>query len=630
MAAPATSPAAPPPRKPAAPWPEAVGRAVLRQVAVEAYGAPGYGLTLIHPKADDFAATPRDFRPTDPGLGRAAAAGRFYFAGDLLDAAAPADPWGATPSRAFAVELHRFAWLPHLMASGDLGAKEALRLVTVWRKVFGRWSPFAWGREVLARRVFNLACAVRRLAQAGDEASTPLLADLLARQARHLARIAAEPANGSAEAGAAAAVAGCALSGHAGDQLMTRGLARLQRALTRTVCPDGSHATRSPEAGLELLFDCLTLDDGLLQRGREAPEVVSRAIDRLSLALRAFTLGDGRLACFQGGEASTMTKVAAAGAHEDAEAEVPQALPDGQYHRLQGQMLQVMVDAGAPVRGVFGAAACAQPLALEVVCGRDRLITNCGWSAREPDRQGFRLTPAGSTLSLGDASVLQPLEGRLARILGPRLEGGPLHVEAVRQAGEGAVLLELKHDGWARRFGLLHERSLYVDIRSDELRGEDRLVPQGAPRGHGGAVRGAIPSASRRSGVDGARPQERAAARIVRTRMVVALRRQRRGRRAQRLVRERSDAPSVPGRDARRGPRRHPHPRALEDRTRRRRRRAVGLSPTSGRSPPRFILARAGVWARTPPPPRFSRPDAPCPQLPPFRRRPTTSSPPAP
>ena len=484
MAAPATSPA-PTPRKPAAPWPEAVGRAVLRQIAVEAYGAPGYGLSLIYPKADDFAATPRDFRPNDPGLGRAAAAGRFYFAGDLLDAAPPADPWGATPSRAFAVELHRFAWLPHLMASGDLGVKEALRLVTLWRKVFERWSPFAWGREVLARRVFNLACAVRRLAQAGDEATTPMLADLLARQARHLIRIAAEPASGAAEAGAASALAGCALAGRAGDQLMANGLARLQRALGRTICADGSHATRSPEAGLDLLFDLLTLDDALLQRGREAPDAITRAIDRLSLALRAFTLGDGRLACFQGGEASTMTKVASAGAHEDAEAEVPQVLADGGYHRLQGQMLQVIVDAGAPVRGVFGASACAQPLALEVVCGRDRLITNCGWSLREPDRQGFRLTPAGSTLSVGDASVLQPLEGRLAAILGARLDGAALHVEVSRQAGEGAILVELKHDGWVRRFGLVHERSLYVDIRSDELRGEDRLTPQGAPRGHG-------------------------------------------------------------------------------------------------------------------------------------------------
>jgi uncharacterized heparinase superfamily protein len=478
MAAPAPSLAASPPRKSRTPWLEAMGRAVMRQAAVEAFGAPGYGLTLAGPKAEEFAASPRDFRPTEPAFGRSIAAGRFVFAGCLFDAPPPGDPWsGGTPNRAFAVELHRFAWLPHLLALGEPGAREGRRLVLAWRRVFGEWSPFAWGRDVLPRRVFNLACGVRKLAQAGDESQAPVLADLLARQARHLVRIADEPASGTAQSAVAIAVAGTALAGRAGDGLVSQGMSRLNRALARTVMADGTHASRSPEAGLDLLFDLLTLDDALVQRGREGPEELTRAIDRLSLALRAFTLGDGRLACCQGGESSTMAKVAAAGAHEDPEAETPQVLAEGGYQRLQGQMLQVFVDAGAPVRGVFGAAACAQPAALEVVCGRDRLITNCGWSPREPERQGFRLTPAGSTLSLGEGSVLQPLEGRLAAILGPRLEGDPIHVSANRQEDDGAILLELAHDGWKNRFGLTHERSLYVDVRADELRGEDRLAP---------------------------------------------------------------------------------------------------------------------------------------------------------
>jgi uncharacterized heparinase superfamily protein len=69
------------------------------------------------------------------------------------------------------------------------------------------------------------------------------------------------------------------------------------------VLADGGHATRSPEAGIELLFDLLTLDDALGQRGRPSPEALSRAIDRLSTAARFFTLGDGHLAAFHGGEA---------------------------------------------------------------------------------------------------------------------------------------------------------------------------------------------------------------------------------------------------------------------------------------------------------------------------------------
>ncbi len=470
-----------PSRQPRTPWLEAAGRAVLRQMSTEGFGAPGYSLTLSRPKADGFAAAPRDFRPPDPALGRSFAGGRFIFGGSLLDSPPPGDPWARnTPSRAFAIELHRFAWLPHLMALGDAGGREALRLTLAWRRDFGRWSAFAWSREVLPRRVFNLACAVRRMASV-QEGQTPVLADLLARQARHLLRLADEPANISAESSTAIAVAGAALSGKSGDQLLAQALPKLKRALGRTVMSDGCHATRSPEAGLELLLDLLTLDDALLQRGREAPSEVTRAIDRLSLALRALTLGDGRLAAFHGGEASTVDRVAAAAAHEETElaAPPPLVLPDGRYHRLQGQILQLIVDGGPPARGPFGVAACAQPGAIEVICGRDRLIVNSAWSPREPERQGFRLTPAGSTLSLGESSVLTPLTGRLAAILGPRLEGGHVHVTLTRQDGDGATLIELSHDGWKPRFGLMHERSLYLDGRADELRGEERLSPAG-------------------------------------------------------------------------------------------------------------------------------------------------------
>ena len=458
-------------------WLQALGRLAARQGMVEGFGTPGYAFTLKFPVAEGFAAAPRDFRPADAAIGKAALAGRFVYVGSMLDAPAPHDPWSRpSPSRAFAVELHRFAWMPHLMSLGDSGAREALRLVQAWREVFGRWSPFAWGRETLPRRVFNLACAAKRLAAVGGDEATAAVADLLARQARHLMRL-PDDAAWAAEHTAAAAVAGAALSGAAGDRLTARALPRLLRALDRSVSPDGCHASRNPEAGMELLFDLLTLDDALLQRGEAAPPPLTRAIDRLTQGLRLLTLGDGRLACFQGGETSSAAKVAAARAHDDADGTVPLSLPDGRYQRLQGHLLQVIADAGPPARGAYAVTACAQPLAVEVVCGKDRLITNSGWSDREPDRQAFRLTAAGSTLTLGETSVLEPLHGRMAKILGPRLEGPLFRVEMRRHDADDAQWLELAHDGWAHKFGLAHERRLFVDVRADELRAEDRLVP---------------------------------------------------------------------------------------------------------------------------------------------------------
>jgi succinyldiaminopimelate transaminase len=100
-------------------WPAVIGRILTRQLCIELYGLPGYSLTLKGPLVEAFAAAPRDFRPTDPASGKAVVDGRFVLAGSSLEAAAPEDPWNRpSPSRAFATELHAFAWLPSLIGLG--------------------------------------------------------------------------------------------------------------------------------------------------------------------------------------------------------------------------------------------------------------------------------------------------------------------------------------------------------------------------------------------------------------------------------------------------------------------------------------------------------------------------------
>lgn len=460
-------------------WPAIAGRVLTRQLWIELYGLPGYGLTLKGRAAQGFASTPRDFRPIDPAVGKAVLSGRFTLAGTNLDAPAPEDPFNRpSPTRAFAIDLHAFAWLPSLMAQDERGPREALRLTLAWDDVFRRWSPFAWDPDILARRAYHLACAARRMSQGASEADRLRLADILGRQGRQLLR----PPGGVAtlaERLTAAAIVGCALSGAPGASIRRTALSRLPAALGRAVGEDGGHASRSPEAGLELLLDLLTLDDGLAQISQTTPEPVRAAMARLSGAMRLLTLPDGRLVTVQGGGPSTVARVSAARA-EDLDGGVGGrngAGVVGGLTRIRSPLMTVVADTAPPARGGWSATACAQPLALEIVCGKDRMFTGCGWTPRAADRQGLRLTPGHSTLTLGEGSTAEPLGGWKGALLGPRLIGHPIHVQADRRDGEGAVWLEVEHDGWVHDHGLLHQRRLYLDQRLDELRAEERLHP---------------------------------------------------------------------------------------------------------------------------------------------------------
>lgn len=456
--------------------PEALGKAALRRLKGEYHGGGVYRWLARRGRIAGLGAAPRDYRPADPEAGRRILAGAFVFSGATVRFGPGGDPWDrSTPGRQFAVALHRFGWLRDLLAAGPEGGAEALRLTLEWRRQFGGWNRFVWSPETLERRVFNLACALPPLAARASEAELAALLDSLRLQARTLLD-ASKGSVRAAEGAAAAAVAGAALGGEAGKRLLNMALKRLAEALDEAVAPDGGHATRCPETALELLFDLRTLDEALSQLGHAAPHAMNRAIARLASAVRFFTLADGRLPTFHGGEALTARYVAAARADDDA-GEAPRPAGTNGYHRLESRALQLIADGAPPARGAWSETACGHPLAIEVLAGGRRLVTNVGWSPRASGPQALRIIDGGSTAALGEAPCGQPLHGFPARALGPRLVDGAPHVTAERQETDDAVWLELGHDGYVGRVALKHERRLFLDLIADELRGEDRFMP---------------------------------------------------------------------------------------------------------------------------------------------------------
>ena len=434
--------------------------ALARQVLREWRGLPFHQLAIGQPKTAGLAIRPRDLRPANPLTGARLLTGEFVFGGERLEVGPGGDPWRrALPSPRFAASLHSFDGMRDLIAAGERGQREALRLWLVWRSVFGRYNAFAWAGEPLERRVFNLACSAAALAPLVSEAEGAAFVADLARQARHLLGEPDAPGRAT-ERAAVATLVGAALDGNAGTSLGDRAQPRLERLLPQTVLRDGVHVSRSPERGLELLFDLIALDDALSQRGLQIPVEVSRAIDRLSSATRFFTLGDGCLQAFQGGEPGLAERIAAALAL-DATGRAPEkSLHYGGYHRLEARGLQIIADAGE----VCGAAPCAQPGALSVVCEGRRLIAGSAWSAKAEGADALLGPAGGSCLALGDGWP------------------GAAAMSSEREEGPDAVWIEASHDGW-RALGFDCTRRLFLDTAAIELRGEDILTPVGRPRG---------------------------------------------------------------------------------------------------------------------------------------------------
>jgi hypothetical protein len=466
--------------------------ALARQMRREWRALPVHQLSIGRPKTDGLAIRPRDLRPANPLTGARLLTGEFVFGGERVEVGLGGDPWRrALPSRRFAAALHSFDWMRDLIAAGEPGQREALRLWLEWRAVFGRYNAFAWAGETLERRVFNLACSAAALAPLVSEAEGAIFVADLARQARHLRGEPDAPGR-DAERAAAAALVGAALDGKAGAALLGRALPLLERLLPETVLRDGVHVSRSPERGLELLFDLIALDDALSQRGLQIPVEVSRAVDRLSSATRFFTLGDGCLPAFQGGESGSRERIAAALALDATGGAPEKSAHYGGYHRLEARGLQIIADAGE----VRGASPCVQPGALTVVCEGHRLIAGSAWSALVGEGRG------GGRLARTGGRIMPRARRRLAG------RGG----DVGRTPGRPRRGLDR---GLARRLALAGLRLHAPALSRHRLRraqGRGHPDPRRTAARRPGSVRHPLPPGARRRRPARRRRQERAAA----------------------------------------------------------------------------------------------------------------------
>jgi uncharacterized heparinase superfamily protein len=132
------------------------------------------------------------------------------------------------------------------------------------------------------------------------------------------------------------------------------------------------------------------------------------------------------------------------------------------------------MDAGAPPPPGLDEHAHAGALSFELSVGKERLVVNCGAYAG-PNlswREASRTTAAHSTVVVEDVNSAELLPGGG---IGAR----PTRVTAQRREQDGNVWIDAEHNGYARAFGLVHKRRLFLAAAGDDLRGEDTLEGPG-------------------------------------------------------------------------------------------------------------------------------------------------------
>lgn len=382
-------------------------------------------------------------------------------------------------SPAFSDHLQSFAWLRDLSAAGPRQrvAPIAELLTRRWLDAFGKqiheaaWRPDLWGRRILF-----WGCHAP-LIMSSDELRAPVL-NALNRGAKHLDRSADKAAPGLPRIAAWAGVIAAGLLIPGGELRQIHGEKGMERALEGALHTDGGIVSRSPLDQLDLIGLLAMLRRYYEMRGQRLPTPIADAIARAVPPLLGLTLGDGGLSSWQGVAPIDGGRIDAIIAASGIRARPLRQSREWGYQRLSVGHTRIVVDAAPPPVSRFATHACASTLAFEMSDGPWRLIVNCGGgrganNALHPElTYALRSTAAHSTVVLADSnSTAVHADGTLGK--------GVTEVEVERQEDMHGSSIDMRHDGYVRRFGFAHRRRLTIGAGGREVRGQDILLPSG-------------------------------------------------------------------------------------------------------------------------------------------------------
>ncbi|MBZ9937450.1 heparinase II/III family protein [Mesorhizobium sp. BR1-1-16] len=445
----------------------------------------------LGPVPDRLLIAPTDLRTADPTIAHDIYAGRYVFSGEAVDVAGFSVFEIEAPSRSWAAALHGFGWLRHLRASElTVSRSNARALIDEWIRFQKSHDPVARDPVVTARRIASWLAQTPLLLEGCDHGFYRRFMRALTRQVRQLRRVVHDVPPGRPRLAVTMALAAAALSLADQNRFVRQASRYVDQELARQILPDGGHIGRNPAAVLDILVDLLPLRQAFTARGLQPSPVLLGAIDRMMPMLRFFRLGDGSFAKFNGMGETQLGLLATVLAHDDARGAPLRNAPHSGYQRLEAGETIIVMDTGAAPAPALSTEAHAGCLSFELSVGRQPLVVNCGIPGPGAPalRRLARTTAAHSTVTLNDTSSCRFLTGGLlAHRLGEIVIAGPRMVESSRQEERGQTFVTAAHDGYVGRFGIRHERRLFLPREGTRLDGVDSFTSlNGGPVARGG------------------------------------------------------------------------------------------------------------------------------------------------
>ncbi len=448
----------------------------------EASGAFLRSLTALTGRSryipDRIIFAPSDLRIGDSIQGRELLAGRFAFAGSVVEIT-DSNPFETRQQNVgWQSELHGFSWLSHVLAADDQEKSATVRgYISSWMSTYNRgYRGVGVDSEVMAKRIISWLRHSPTILNGADGEFYSDFMTSLGLQIRHLARESRSVGLGLPRLYTQIALCYVSLCCNNQRKRFSDSHVRLSQELDLQILPDGGHISRNPSVLIEVLEYLLPLKFAFIAAGTNPPAGILNAIERIYPAIRFFRLSDGSIARFNGVRTNDIGLLGALMRHDETQGNPVAFAGNSGFQRLQMNDSIAIMDVGNMPRGSVSRHSHAGCLSFEFSSAGENLVVNCG----APENfQGdapavWRSTAAHSTAGLENHSQCR-FEGfdKNAILHNGIVLTPDMRVETSRKDSEHGTSVVAAHLGYASEFRLRHQRSLTLDSQGKRLRGTD-------------------------------------------------------------------------------------------------------------------------------------------------------------
>ncbi|MDB9752349.1 heparinase II/III family protein [Pelagibacteraceae bacterium] len=373
-------------------------------------------------------------------------------------------------------KIHSFLWLNLIDRKSD--GKSLQKIIYIWNLKHSKYKKNIWENSILSKRIISWLLNVDIILNNGSFDFKKKFLNSIISQTNHLKKNIKFEKNFSKRLEVLIALT---LSGLVFKEYIDNynvGIKELEKLVKNYFDEDGFPLSRNPGDLIFFSKYLLLCKECIRDAQQYVPEFLDTIIDKNLICIKSILTPNEKIPLFNG-------------AIEENLEQLNQLTSDLKYKSKNKKKVigginvfnyknnVVFFDIGGPPKKSFSRSYQSGPLSFEYYLDGNKIITNCGFGLNISHKAELlsRLTSAQSTLTLNDTSVTKFERNKIInKIFGNSIKDSFKVFDTGSIEIDKHIKVFASHNGYEKKFGCIHKRTISIDKKNYNLIGCDELM----------------------------------------------------------------------------------------------------------------------------------------------------------